>query len=358
LKKNQWVLGLLIVAVLVALAAYEQHLHPFNWHMFVEEFQKADWIRIAIAVGCIYVAYVFRSVRWALLLRPNKKVRSLSLLGTQVMGFTAVALIGRIADPVRPYLVAKKVSVSVSSQIAVYIVERLFDSGSMALMFSTAILMAPAGALPNPEVFRKFGYGGLALTLLGILFLVVVRLAGGVVASLSERSLGIFSKRLGAAFGNKIRSFRAGLDTLRTPTDFVVNLVLSLVMWALITTAYFAGTEAFFTPDQRGSITIAKCMVLMVGSGVASAVQLPVIGWFTQIAAVAVALRSLFAMAPETATACAATLLLVTFLSIVPVGLIWAQFEHVSLRKITVESEHAGDEATLEEDAPQIESAQ
>jgi hypothetical protein len=53
-------------------------------------------------------------------------------------------------------------------------------------------------------------------------------------------------------------------------------------------------------------------------------------------------------MTQETATACAATLLLVTFLSIVPVGLIWAQFENVSLRKITVESEHAGEELAEE----------
>jgi len=37
-------------------------------------------------------------------------------------------------------------------------------------------------------------------------------------------------------------------------------------------------------------------------------------------------------------------LLMITFLSIVPVGLIWAQFEHVDLRKVTVESEHAGEE--------------
>ena len=52
--------------------------------------------------------YVFRAVRWALLLRHIKKVPLFSLLGTQVIGFTAVALIGRIADPVRPYLVPRK----------------------------------------------------------------------------------------------------------------------------------------------------------------------------------------------------------------------------------------------------------
>jgi hypothetical protein len=61
-------------------------------------------------------------------------------------------------------------------------------------------------------------------------------------------------------------------------------------------------------------------------------------------------LRNFFSLAPETAMACAATLLLVTFLGIVPIGLIWAQFEHISLRKITVESEHA--EVELAEDEP------
>ena len=63
---------------------------------------------IALGAGCIYVGYVFRSVRWAYLLRHNKKVHPLSLLGTQVIGFTAVALIGRVADPVRPYLVVEE----------------------------------------------------------------------------------------------------------------------------------------------------------------------------------------------------------------------------------------------------------
>jgi hypothetical protein len=36
--------------------------------------------------------------------------------------------------------------------------------------------------------------------------------------------------------------------------------------------------------------------------------------------------------------------LLVTFLGVVPVGLIWARFEHVSLRKVTHESEHASED--------------
>jgi hypothetical protein len=39
------------------------------------------------------------------------------------------------------------------------------------------------------------------------------------------------------------------------------------------------------------------------------------------------------------------------------VGLIWAQFEHVSLRKVTVESEHAGEELAEGQSTETIEPA-
>jgi hypothetical protein len=80
-----------------------------------------------------------------------------------------------------------------------------------------------------------------------------------------------------------------------------------------------------------------------------------VIGWFTQIAALEVMLRPLFGMTSETATACATTLLVITFLGIAPVGLVWAQFEHINLRKVTVESEHADEQlAANEETGPTL----
>jgi hypothetical protein len=195
---------------------------------------------------------------------------------------------------------------------------------------------------------KKAGYWGMALTVCGALFLIVVRLAGGVVASFLERTFGLVSKRLGHAVGGKVRSFHAGLDTMRTPSDFAVVAMLSLGMWGVITLAYLETTRAFVASPQLASMTLAKCMLLLAFSGGASVFQLPVLGWFTQIGLVAAAISSFYGAAPEASTACAATLLLVTFLGIVPVGLAWAHFEHVSLRRITVESEHAGEELAAE----------
>jgi hypothetical protein len=346
-KKSQWILGLVVLVALAGLFAYEQHLHPFNWRVFLEEFRKASWTRVCIGAGMIYLAFVFRAVRWAWLLRPTKRVPLFSLLGTQVMGFTAVALIGRIADLVRPYLVAKKTGLPVASQIAVYIVERLFDGASMALLFCTAILFSPQGTLPHQEVFNRFGKGGLIVTFAGSLFLVAVRMSGSAVAAFCEKILSPLSHQLAHSVGNKIRTFHAGLDTLRTPTDFAVTMSLSLVMWGMITMAYVEGTSAFL---PNGQAALAKCLALMAGGGVASIIQLPVIGWFTQIAALEVMLTPLFGMTPETATACATTLLAMTFLGIAPIGLVWAQFDHISLRKVTVESEQAEEELVAKEE--------
>ncbi len=354
LKKNQLIVGLVMLAALVALVVWGRDRIHFDFAVFRDQLALADWRRILIALGCIYLCYIFRAVRWALLLRPNQKVPPLSLLGTQVIGFTAVALIGRVADPVRPYLVARKTGLPLSLQIAVYIVERMFDLGSVALIFST-VLLTTHETLPHPELLMRVAKGGLVATAAMAAFTIGVRMAGGVIAAFMEKSLGIFSARLGHSAGHKIRAFRAGLDTMQSFSDFAAASALSLAMWGLITLSYLEITRAFTASPPLAAMTLPKCMVLMASSMVVSGFQLPILGWFTQIGLVAAAIAGFFGVTPEASTACAATLLLVTFLGIVPVGLVWAQFEHVSLRKVTAESEHAGEELTEKETEGSVE---
>jgi hypothetical protein len=357
LTKRQWIVGLVVLVALIVLVVWARQRIHFDFGEFRRQLALADWWKIGIGLLCIYLGYVFRAARWALLLRHNKRVPPLSLVGTQVMGFTAVALIGRVADLVRPYLVAKKTNLELSSQIAVYIVERLSDVGAIALLFSIAILDIPQADVtaaiqhsshlaavshhaPGVAAFL-FRYGGLVLTICGALFLVAVRLGGEVIAVFFERVFGVVSKNLGHAFGHKIRTFRTGLDTIRSFADFASLLVLSLGMWVLIAGSYFETMRAFVKSPQLATISPSHVVLLMVVSGGASIVQLPVLGWFSQIGIVAAAITGFFHAAPEASTACAAMLLVVTFLGIVPVGLIWAQFERVNLRRVTVESEHA-----------------
>jgi glycosyltransferase 2 family protein len=365
LSKKQWIGGLVVLAALIAMAVWARHRIHFDFAEFRAQIALADWRKIVLGLACIYAGYVIRSARWALLLRHNKKVPPLSLVGTQVMGFTAVALIGRVADLVRPYLVARKTKLELSSQIAVYIVERLFDAGAMALVFSIALLeVSQADVLAairqtghmtfllnrSPELAASaLRYGGLVLTVLGALFLVAIRLNGETIAQFFERAFSLISKKLAHAVGQKIRTFHTGLDTIRSFGELAAVGSLSVIMWALIAAAYFETMRAFTASQPLSTITVGKAVLLMLISGGASIFQLPIFGWFSQIGIVAWALTVVTGAAPEASTACAAMLLVVTFLGIVPVGLVWAQFENVNLRAVTRESEHTAEE--IAEDA-------
>jgi hypothetical protein len=82
-----------------------------------------------------------------------------ALVGSQFVGFTGLAIFGRIGELIRPLLVSRRTGLSFSSQVAVVAVERIFDLGAFALIFSLNLALAPGlNALPNHELFHKVGY--------------------------------------------------------------------------------------------------------------------------------------------------------------------------------------------------------
>jgi uncharacterized membrane protein YbhN (UPF0104 family) len=345
LKNKRWILWLVVLAALVALVLYGRHRVHFDWHTFTAQLRQADWKKFAIGIAMIYLGYGFRAWRWALFLKPVKRVGPAHLLGPQVIGFTGVALFGRLADLMRPYLIARKVQLSVGSQVAVYTVERMFDMGSMALIFSLTLLLAPDRAsLPHHELLYRGAAVGLILSVAMGIFAALVRASGHVVARSLNRAIHPLSPRIGAAVASKIEAFRDGLNTLSTLGDFALALGMSLAMWGMITFAYLETTRAFVASPELSRMDLPRCMILMAASMGGSIVQLPVIGWFTTIGATSFTMHALLNVAPEPALGCATMLLVVTFMSIIPVGLIWARFEHVSLKKVASESEHAKQE--------------
>jgi len=78
---------LAVFAVLVYLQF--RHWRSFDWTTFWEETEQIRPWHIAHAVGLIYVAYVFRAIRWKIFLRPTRPQASwLQLVPPTLIGFT------------------------------------------------------------------------------------------------------------------------------------------------------------------------------------------------------------------------------------------------------------------------------
>lgn len=339
-KRNAilWSVGVVALVVLVFLFRSKVN---FDWTMFWQQLRYVSVGHIVAGIVLIYVTYWVRAVRWAVFVSPTKKVSAASLLGSQFIGFTAVALFGRLADFTRPYLIARRVNLTLSSQVAVWTIERMFDLGAAAVIFSGALAFTPRG-IPNHHIFVKAGELSMGLTLAIAIFAGAVRVAGGAVAAFARGTVGLVSKSAGESISTKILGFRDGLNALSSAKDFGIVTLLSLAMWGMIGFAYLETAHAFVNTPELAGVTFSRTMLLMAASIGGSLLQLPIIGWFTQIAITAAAMRTFYGAPIEAATACGAMLLVVTFLCIIPAGLIYSRVEHVSLKKVAQESEAAG----------------
>ena len=341
MTKKSGVLWIVAILALVAVVYVFRYNVQFDWAMFWQQLRHASPVHIGFAIVLIYVTYVLRAMRWSVFVSPMKKVPATSLLGSQFIGFTAVALFGRLADLTRPYLVARRTGLPLSSQVAVYTIERMFDLGAAAVIFSTALAFTPRD-LPHHDVFVRAGVLSLAATLAIAVFAGVVRFAGGAVAGFARAALGALSKGLGESVATKILGFRDGLNAIESAREFGIVAAISLLMWGMIGMAYLQTAHAFVHTPELVGLTYSRTMLLMAASIGGSLLQLPIVGWFTQIAVTATTMHTLYGVPIEAATACGAVLLVVTFLCIIPTGLIYARLEHVSLKKVASESEAAG----------------
>lgn len=346
MKKRQWIVYLAVAVVLAALVLWAfGHAH-FQWSVFRDQIRHLNWALIVLGVAMIYLGFILRALRWALLMRPQKHVGAFALLGSQVIGFTGVGLFGRLADLLRPYLVARRTQVTLASQVAVYTVERMFDLGSVAFIFAAALLLAPdRAALPHHEALEHAALAALLVAFALGCFAIVVRVAGKAVARMVRSLLGTLSSKLGEAMAEKILAFRDGLSAIDSTNGLLMISLISLLMWGMIVIAYLATMHAFVLSPVLSSISVARVLVLMAVSMAGSLVYLPVVGWFTQIALLAAAMTGLFKVPAEGALGCSTMLLFVTSLAVIPLGLLWAHFDRISLKKVSEESEMAAAQA-------------
>ncbi len=120
----------------------------FDWGVFWSRTDHVSLLGLLAGIVLTYLAYLLRAVRWRIFLKPVCQTTTARLLGPQFIGFSALALLGRAGEMIRPYLIAKKERLTFTSQIAVWGVERIFDMGAFAALLTISLFSPEVRALP------------------------------------------------------------------------------------------------------------------------------------------------------------------------------------------------------------------
>ena len=320
--------ALLVLAGLVWALRKGTHL---AWQPLWQQFAAVSWTRVGLGIALIYLCFVLRAARWSVLLRPMRQASLWQLLPAQILGFSGVAIFGRVADLARPYLIARRTETPITTQIAVYSLERTFDLAAAATLFSLALAFAPRST-PHHHAIVRAGALSLLLTFALALIAIAIRRAGAQLARITERLLHPLLPRLAGRAASHVLHLQRGFGAVSSVAEFASAFALSLLMWAGIAGCYLLGATAFRATPQLAAFSLSATMLVMATGMGGSVVQLPVLGWFTQIALFAATLHALFGVPLQTATACATLIFSMTNLSVIPGGLLVAHLQQTSLR--------------------------
>jgi len=338
MDKKRLIISGVVVVILGALIYLQfRAWESFDWSKFFAETGRVDKLSILYAIALIYAAYALRAVRWKIFLRPVRpETSTLQLISPTVVGFTGLSLLGRPGEFIRPFLIARRTNLPISSQIAVWTVERIFDVAAFTLLLILAAFFAPGAHRPEID-------SGLQKTALFLGAIVAVLTIGALAIASSGEGIARWAERrftshFGQRLALRIREFRVGLDTIHGLGSFIQIIVVSVLMWGIIALSYKAVTHSY--GDASLNIPQNQLFLLMAASMFGSLVQLPGVGGGSQLATIST-LSHVFKVQPELAASCGIMLWLVNFMSIVPLGLLLAHNERLSLRKLSDESQQA-----------------
>ncbi len=332
---------IVVALILLALIYFQfRTWKSFDWNTLFEQTRGMNPFRLLVGLVLIYVVYFFRAVRWKIFLKPRCDAPLANLIPAQFIGFTGLALLGRPGEFVRPYIIARKENLPLSSQLAVWAVERVFDMGSVALLLGLTLFLRGERYAAYPQIHRG-GMLLIAAVAAIAIFVFAIWWKTELIANIFGGIAGRFSQRVGNLVRERVTSFGDGLHTIHDLPSFLALLGLSFAVWIFIALAYWNVVHAYPDGPQTTALhamVLPDMLLVMASSMAGSIVQLPGVGGGSQLAVIGILSSQLFRLPNELAVSCGIMLWLITFVSVVPAGLFLAHRERLSLRQLSAES--------------------
>lgn len=308
----------------------------FDWNRlrFLLFHAHRGYLAAAVATTC--ATYFLRALRWKYFLDPIKSASLWLLFVAQVLGFSSIYLIGRPGEVVRPALIARSEGVSFASQVAILVLERIYDTISMIILFALAFDFQPL----HPSTHRAAASLGrvhgaadsvLVLTALLVSALVLFRLYTERVTAFVRRVFSFLPPKFESALERLLRSLAAGLDSIRNWRDLLATLMCTTALWVLNVSVLWLVFRGLGGETAALSWWAAVQSLFFAALGLM--VQLPGVGGGFQVGVIQ-ALRQLFHIRPEAATSAGILAWIIILVPCLMLGLVALLWEGLTFRKL------------------------
>jgi hypothetical protein len=325
-------------------------LEGFTWASFWDSIRHARLSLLALSIVAIYGCYAVRALRWARFSQAMGPAKFPGVYLGTIIGFTCVVVLGRVGEPIRPILIARKEKLPVSGMFGVYILERVMDAAATAVLAGVALLAFsrhPAVGPNNDKLIAAARTGG-AVLLVGLIvvvgFLTYFRLHG---ARALDARLAVWKTHIGwrAKFAGIASGFGEGLQGIRNFGDLAAGLGYTALHWVMVALVYEWIAWSF--GGKLAALTFSSVLLVMAFTMVGSAVQLPGGAGGAQVATY-LAYTAIFGIEKGPAAAAAILTWLITFCAVSVVGLPllfregWSMGDLRRLAKAEAAAEEAG----------------
>ncbi|HXY23251.1 MAG TPA: lysylphosphatidylglycerol synthase transmembrane domain-containing protein [Candidatus Acidoferrum sp.] len=334
--------ALLVLGFVVYRSSGMIHLADFSGKKLLHAVRNANPFLLLLSIVAIYGCYALRSLRWQVFQQNLGSSRFGIIYAMTLAGFASVFLLGRAGEPVRPLLLSRKEKIPIADLVGIYVLERLFDLASTAVIAAIGLLLFNASAHSEGPASklelaaRTTGSVFAAGVVAAIAFLIYLRLHG---TALLERQLQGWLKAHGwrAKVAGILLGFARGVQALRTWGQLALAVFYSTIHWVLVLLVYLWVSHSF--GGRLGELSLGDAMLVMSFTLVGSAVQLPGVGGGSQVASF-LAYTTIFGVENEPAAAAAIVLWLITFAVCSFAGVPLLIHEGMSLGELREMAEH------------------
>ena len=335
-RRGLWIASLLLLAA-TAFLVYRGRQAGFDLEDFLRSVRSVRWGWIAAAWAARVFTYVGRTIRWMVMLRPlAPTARFRDVLSATLIGFTAVFLFGRPGELVRPWLIARTAGVSFPSQVAAWLLERVYDTLLVLAFFGYALASSiQVHPSAGPELRWLIAQGGWIIGGLALLCLAALVLLQYWAPRFEQRivdALGFLQAHHHERASRLVRAALDGLRAARSGRAIVQLLFWSVLEWAVIYACFHFAFLAF--PETAG-LTPAQVLAYIGFVGIGSIIQIPGLGGGFQVASILIT-TELFQVPIETATSLAMLNWIIALAGAVPFGLALAVREGLRWRQLSV----------------------